>query len=57
MAERFKYNGTFKHNTSKGESGLPSIRPAISGLMFPTSLNAMNSKEWIESRKSNSVTK
>jgi hypothetical protein len=51
MAERFKYNGIFRHDTSKNESGLPSIRPSISGLMFPTSLNAMNSKEWTTSRK------
>lgn len=52
MAEnKFRYGGIFKRRSSTAESGLPSINPKISGMMFPTAYNAVNSKEWVESRK------
>lgn len=52
MAEnRFRYGGIFKRRASPEESGLPSINPEVSGMMFPTAYNAMNSKEWVESRR------
>ncbi len=46
----FRYSGTWGkgHTTEWGD--LPSINPKISGIPFPTAYNAVNSREWVESR-------
>lgn len=52
MAEsKYRYDGIFKRNSTRADHDMPSINPEISGLMFPTAYNAVNSKEWVESKR------
>jgi len=46
--KRYQYSGHFSQEKERGWGKLQSINPKISGMMFPTLFNAMNSKEWVE---------